>query len=63
MDLDEALERVVLAGEVVARPEWGPDDCIVRFWTKERQVGWRTTRIVSCPDMVADDWRVIGHLH
>lgn len=60
MDLDEALERVA-AGEIVQRAGWGPDDVIVKWWA-QGQEGWRTTRMISCPDMVADDWQVIGRI-
>lgn len=62
MDLDEALEHVIFRNEVVARPEWGPDDCVVRWSPVAGQLSWRTSRVISCPDMVAEDWRVIGHL-
>lgn len=61
MDIDEALEHVLL-GEVVQRLAWGPDDVIVKWWDKEGQIGWRSTRLISCPDMVADDWRVVGRV-
>lgn len=61
MDLDEAIEAA-LRGAVVQRPLWGPDDVIVRFYDKGLIAGWRTSRVISCPDMVADDWRVIGRL-
>ena len=61
MDLDEALDAVI-HGAVVQRPTWGPDDVVVRFYEKGLIAGWRTTRVISCPDMVADDWRVVGRL-
>lgn len=60
MDLDEALEHV-MGGEIVQRPGWDPDDILVKWW-EQGQVGWRTTRVIDCQDMVADDWRVIGRV-
>lgn len=62
MDLDEALEHV-MAGEVVKRAQWGPDDVIVRYQPKDQPtIMWRTTRMISCADMVADDWKVVGYI-
>lgn len=63
MDLDEAIESA-LEGKVVQRPGWGPNDAILRAYDPKAPLVllWRTTRMISCPDMVADDWMVIGRV-
>lgn len=67
MDFDTALEHVGFDGAVVARLGWGEGDIVTRHVVDApngEQIGaWHSTRPLSTPDFVADDWIIIGFLH